>query len=211
VPPTDLPALLPPAWTERHAPLRVAADFEPSPYISSYLWFADKITREQFWVRLWSPSTLNYDFYDLSNIRPEWAARPSVIASNIIYSHRAQQMTDDEIIDATRREISEFAPAAAHTRLRHARVHRIPMAIPCPYPGTERGRPPPRTPIRNLFLAGDWLATALPASMESAVRAGWLAAEQIWGEIGRPRRLALPASLPKGFAGLVYRCARMGH
>ena len=38
-------------------------------------------------------------------------------------------------------------------------------------------RPGPKTPLGNLFLAGDWTATGLPATIESAVRSGQRAAE----------------------------------
>ena len=37
-------------------------------------------------------------------------------------------------------------------------------------------RPGPITPIDNLFLAGDWIRTGLPATIESAVASGHKAA-----------------------------------
>jgi len=40
----------------------------------------------------------------------------------------------------------------------------------------ERLRPTTATPIRNFFLAGDWTATGLPATIESAVASGHEAA-----------------------------------
>ena len=40
-------------------------------------------------------------------------------------------------------------------------------------------RPPAETPWRNLFLAGDWIATRLPATLESAVRSGYRAADLV--------------------------------
>ena len=43
----------------------------------------------------------------------------------------------------------------------------------------ERLRPEQETRIANLFLAGDWTATGWPATMEGAVRSGYLAAEAI--------------------------------
>ena len=46
-------------------------------------------------------------------------------------------------------------------------------------PETELLRPGPVTPLRNLFLAGDWTATGLPATIESAVVSGELAASAI--------------------------------
>jgi uncharacterized protein with NAD-binding domain and iron-sulfur cluster len=38
-------------------------------------------------------------------------------------------------------------------------------------------RPPAATRWRNLFLAGDWTATGLPATIEGAIRSGNLAAD----------------------------------
>ena len=40
----------------------------------------------------------------------------------------------------------------------------------------ERRRPPARTAIENLALAGDWTATGLPATIEGAIRSGRTAA-----------------------------------
>jgi 15-cis-phytoene desaturase len=207
VPPQALAGLVPAAWCDS-APFRWLDGFEPSPYISSYLWFDRRVTSERFVSHLWSPMRLNYDFYDLARIRRGWSDRPSVIASNIIYSRRAHGLSDDEIVQATVRELAEFAPEAAHARLLHARVHRIPMAIPCPTPGTERKRPPARTPIPGLLLAGDWTRTHLPCSMESAVHSGWLAAEQVLAEAGRPRQIAQPQRSYDGLAAVVRWCTQ---
>jgi len=192
---------------------RIAADqvveavpprgLEPSPYISSYLWFDRKLTRERFWALPGAQKHFNTDFYDLSNIRRDWSGRHSVIASNIIYCHRARGMSDDEIVAATRGEIAEFIPEAARARVVHAVVNRIPMAIPCPLPGTENARPAP-----SAALAGDWTRTGLPCSMESAVRSGFMAAEEVLRAAGRPRTLALPVRPTDGLAGLIQSTRR---
>jgi phytoene dehydrogenase-like protein len=199
LPPLDLRALRP--------ELVPAMPLEPSPYVSTYLWFDRKLMREKFWALLCSPERLNTDFYDLSNIRPALAEGPSLIASNIIYSHRVRGLDDDSVIEATRREIAEFAPQAAQASLRHAVVHRIPMAIMCPLPGFERKRPGVRTRAARIWLAGDWLDTALPSSMESAARAGYLAAEGILAQAGAPRSLAIPKRPPAGIARMVRALA----
>lgn len=201
VAPQDLTPILP-APLHDSSLARALPSLQPNPYISSYIWFDRKVTREPAWARTWSPSNLNYDSYDLSNIRRGWHERPSLIASNIIYSHRADAMSDDAIIAATIAELAEFVPAAAQARIRHARIHRIDMAIPCAFPGTEQTRPDVRTPLANFFIAGDWTRTRLPASMESAVRAGWLAAEAVLHEIGRPAQLTRAPRGPEGLARL---------
>jgi 15-cis-phytoene desaturase len=178
-------------------------EIEPSPYVSVYLWFDRKLTGERFWALLGAEKRLNTDFYDLSNIRRGWGERPSIVASNIIYSHRAHRLSNEDIVAATQREIAQFAPQAAQARVTHAVVNRIPMVIPCPVPGSESARPAP-----SATLAGDWTATGLPSSMESAVRSGLMAAEQVLRLAGRPRELALPMRPSDGLAGLVQRLPR---
>jgi uncharacterized protein with NAD-binding domain and iron-sulfur cluster len=40
-------------------------------------------------------------------------------------------------------------------------------------------RPAAVTPVRGLYLAGDWTDTSLPATIEGAVQSGYTAAEAI--------------------------------
>ena len=47
----------------------------------------------------------------------------------------------------------------------------------CVTPGLDAYRPGPVTAWPGVFLAGDWTATGWPATMEGAVRSGYLAAE----------------------------------
>lgn len=48
-------------------------------------------------------------------------------------------------------------------------------------PAAQPKRPRTRTGLRNVFLAGDWTATGLPATIEGAVRSGFNAADAIAG------------------------------
>ncbi|MGH9695346.1 MAG: FAD-dependent oxidoreductase, partial [Bryobacteraceae bacterium] len=42
------------------------------------------------------------------------------------------------------------------------------------------------------FLAGDWTRSGWPATMEGAVRSGYLAAEAVTAHFGEARRFLLP-------------------
>lgn len=203
LPPKRVHRLLPSAWTGRHQVFRDLTGFEESPYVSIYIWFDRKLTLERFWARVWSPANIAYDFYDLSNIRRAWAGRASLIACNSVYSRYTGKLSDRELIAGVIRELAEFAPEAARANIRHVSVHRIPMAIPAPYPGSEQLRPEVDTPMAGFFLAGDWIKTGLPASMESAVRAGRLAAEAVLAARGRKREIALPLPGITGVASVV--------
>ena len=71
--------------------------------------------------------------------------------------------------------------ALAFPRARDARVERLlvvkqPRATFRSLPGAASFRLPTTTPIANLFLAGEWVHTDWPGTMEGAVRSGYAAA-----------------------------------
>lgn len=207
VPPQALEPLLPDAWKNAFSLFRKLDRFRPVPYVSTYLWFSRKLTAERFWSRIWSPDNFIYDSYDLSNIRDDLSGRGSVIASNAIGDDGAGR-DDDELTAMALRDLRDIFPDIARYPPVHAHVNRVPMAIPAPLPGSEQLRPQTRTPVRGLFLAGDWVGTGLPASMESAVCAGHRAAERTAQHLGRRLRVALPLPPMQGIAGMVNRLAR---
>ncbi len=209
LPPQALRRLIPKAWLSRFPVFSNLVRFHPCPYVSTYLWFDRRLTREQFWARRYDPNDLNCDFYDFSNIYSDWGERGSLIGSNCIFCERASELSDEEIVEQTVEELSEYLPEARHAKLEHSAVHRIPMAIHCPYPGTERMRPDVRTPLGGLHLAGDWIATGLPSSMESACLSGWWAAEAVLEDLGRPRSLAEPQKPMEGFVALAHHATRL--
>jgi zeta-carotene desaturase len=102
-----------------------------------------------------------------------------------------------EIIDLCLGEAREILPRARDAHLVRAAVVKETQATFSPVPGCDQWRPKAQSPLRGLYLAGDWTATGWPATMESAVRSGYLAAEAILRECGQPRRLVcddLPVS-----------------
>jgi len=54
-----------------------------------------------------------------------------------------------------------------------------------------------------MFLAGDWTNTGWPATMEGAVRSGYLAAEAVLRDAGTPRAFLKPDLAPDGFMKLL--------
>ena len=66
----------------------------------------------------------------------------------------------------------EIFPDAHAARLIRSRVVTDPTAVLSVRPGIDMVRPAAVTPIRNLFLAGDWTQTGWPSTMEGAVRSG---------------------------------------
>ena len=96
-----------------------------------------------------------------------------------------------EVIDLGVRELADFFPAVREARLEKAQVIKEIRATFSARPGLESVRPQAVTVLANLFLAGDWTRSGWPATMEGAVRSGYLAAEAVCATAGRPARFLL--------------------
>ena len=84
-----------------------------------------------------------------------------------------------EIIELALAELHEFIPAARKANLLKSTVIKEVHATYSPCPGIDLNRPRPETIWPRMFLAGDWIATGWPATMEGAVRGGYMAAESV--------------------------------
>ncbi|MFZ0807233.1 MAG: FAD-dependent oxidoreductase, partial [Candidatus Sulfotelmatobacter sp.] len=84
-----------------------------------------------------------------------------------------------EIVDLALSEVREFFPVARQANLVKATVIKEVSATYSPRPGIDAYRPTPSTVWPRVFLAGDWTATGWPATMEGAVRSGYLASEAL--------------------------------
>jgi zeta-carotene desaturase len=98
----------------------------------------------------------------------------------------------NEIIDSAVRELAEFFPLVKSARLEKAQVIKEVRATFSAKPGMEPLRPTSATALKNFFLAGDWTRSGWPATMEGAVRSGYLAAEAVTAAAGSPQRFLLP-------------------
>jgi len=85
---------------------------------------------------------------------------------------------NQELIDLAVRELTEALPAARPASLLRAVVVREKRATFSVAPGQPE-RPPTRTGVPGLFLAGDWIETGLPATIEGAVVSGHAAASAV--------------------------------
>src|SRR5262249_59756348 len=120
-------------------------------------------------------------------------------------SYDLLQKPRQEIIDLCLQEVRQALPAARDAKLLKATVIKEAAATFSPQPGVDLLRPKQETKIGGMFLAGDWTDTGWPATMEGAVRSGYLAAEAILRSAGTPRAFLRPDLLPDGFVAWISR------
>jgi zeta-carotene desaturase len=95
------------------------------------------------------------------------------------------QLSDAQIIEICRRDLARLWPAAGAAKLVKGTATRIPNSLYREEPGADRYRPDQRSPVANLFLAGDWTAQDYMASMEGAVQSARRAAGYVRDYLGR--------------------------
>ncbi len=108
------------------------------------------------------------------------------------------EMGRAEIIELALKELTEFFPAAAYAKLVKATVIKEVHATFAPAPLSDQFRSSPVSPWPRLLLSGDWTATGWPATMEGAVRAGYLTAEALCRAAAAPRQFVIPDLPPQG-------------
>jgi squalene-associated FAD-dependent desaturase len=98
----------------------------------------------------------------------------------------------DEVQRRIVAELAQLFPAAQSATLLRARVVTEHAATFSAVPGVDRWRPVQGSPLSNLLVAGDWTATGWPATMEGAVRSGYLAAQALLARAGIRVNLVQP-------------------
>ena len=154
-----------------------AAALEHSPITGIHLWFDRPV--------------MDLPYATLLDRTIQWAFNKSegrYIQAVVSASRSLMETPRVEAIGLAVRELGEFFPRVKTARIVKAQVIKEARATFSAQPGAEKVRPPSRTAIRNLFLAGDWTRTGWPATMEGAVRSGYLAAEAVAGAARRPQR-----------------------
>jgi zeta-carotene desaturase len=177
------------------APLKAGLErFQSSPITGIHLWFDREITPLPHAVLL--DRTIQWMFQK-SKFQEEGLrdASGSYMELVVSASKTLVQKSREEILELAQRELAEFFPAVADAKLVKATVIKEIYATYSILPGLEQYRPQAATAWPRLFLAGDWTATEWPATMEGAVRSGYLAAEAITASAGEPKKF-LVADLP---------------
>ena len=97
-------------------------------------------------------------------------------------------------------DVRACVPDARRAEVVKSHVIRWPKATIAPQAGAEALRPDQRSPLSNLYIAGEWTRTGWPSTMEGAARSGSLSAEYILEKAGRPQRLLAPDLPPSRLA-----------
>jgi squalene-associated FAD-dependent desaturase len=177
--------LLPPDLVTGHAYFNNLKQLETSPITSVHVWYDRPV--------------LDLPHVVLIDCVGQWVFNRGEVAPGEHYlqvvvsaARQFRGLGREEVQRRVVEELARLFPAAASATVLRTRVVTEHAATFSAVPGVDRWRPEQASPLRNLFVAGDWTATGWPATMEGAVRSGYLAAERLLGSAGKAERLVQP-------------------
>ena len=197
VPHDAVPSLLPAGAHRREPVFANLRNLRSSPITGVHFWFDRDVMSEPF-LTLARP----HHAVDFQQVSPLWRARRRPLPAT---GH--QRLLRSRCRARARKSSTCVWRSCAKSCPRHAT-----QTSSSPRSSRKPPRHSPRSQARiagvrrsarrlpNLFLAGDWTATGWPATMEGAVRSGYLAAEAILAGAGAPKRLLQPDLPAEGFA-----------
>jgi zeta-carotene desaturase len=177
------------------------AVFEASPITGIHLWFDREITALPHAVLL--DRTIQWMFQkNKFHQNGQRESAGSYLELVVSASKTLVEKSRQQVLDLALAELAEFFPAVKEAKLVKAAVIKEVYATYSVTPGLDPFRPNARTGWPRLFLAGDWTATGWPATMEGAVRSGYLAAEALTQSSGGSRKFLAPDLPARGLMRL---------
>jgi squalene-associated FAD-dependent desaturase len=163
------------------------------PICSVHLWFDREITEMEHAV------LLDREIHWMYNQSRLQTGRGGHYIELVVSATRAfAALERKEAIALALRELAEFFPRVKDAKLEKvALVKEMHATFGVP-PGIDSARPNAASLWPNLFLAGDWIATGWPSTMESAARSGHLAAEALGLIAEDPLKCFEPDLKPQG-------------
>ncbi|GAB4136890.1 MAG: hydroxysqualene dehydroxylase HpnE [Planctomycetaceae bacterium] len=177
-----------PGFLRNHASLAGLSSMESAPISSVHFWFDRPITDLPHAVFV---ERFSHWLFDRTQIGDRHLETPKTWYYQVVISasRAVAKRPHSETIDEVLAELREIFPDARLAEVRHARVITEHHAVFSPRPGIDELRPVQQSPLANLQYAGDWTQTGWPATMEGAVRSGYMAAENVLARLGSPKTI----------------------
>jgi squalene-associated FAD-dependent desaturase len=142
-----------------------------SPIVNVHLHYDRRVLDAPFAAAVGSPVQWLFDRTASSEVE-----HGQLLSLSLSGADQELGLTRARLVERSAKAVARMLPAARDAQLLDSAVTREPAATFRAAPGSARLRPPARTDLPGLALAGAWTDTGWPATMESAVLSGQSAA-----------------------------------
>lgn len=153
-----------------------------SPIICVHLWLDQEVTSLPFVGFIGTTTQWLFNKRRIFTQRGE--THPGYVSFVISGARNLIERGSDEILEIVLKDLHATLPASREAKIVKSLVLKEKNATMAPDLRSHELRPMATTPIPNFFLAGDWIQTGLPATIESAVISGRAAAAAVVSRAG---------------------------
>lgn len=138
-------------------------------------------------------TTTGWTFFDLNALHDEWQNAPgSVVEVDFYHANQLIPMSDEQIVAKVHHDLATCIPEFKSAKVLDSSVVRLPKAVTHFSPGSYQYMLPMKTPLKNVFMSGDWVISRHGSwSQEKAYVTGLEAANQIIQRFGKGNSAAI--------------------
>ncbi|MFZ5757119.1 MAG: hydroxysqualene dehydroxylase [Pseudomonadota bacterium] len=191
--PADIVICAVPVWQVRglldqvpeHAQIYRACDhLTPVPIVSVNLYLDRSIGMADWGEILYGGEGVLEQVWDRQKMHGRKPVKNWFYSTTVSAAYELIKGSNREIVDTQMDMLRRYYPDARDAQVVHSHIVRMPNSTFAQRPGTAGVRPPQRTSVRGLAIAGDWTRTDWTTTMEGACQSAARAVEAVLAPSG---------------------------
>lgn len=172
---------------------RAVEHLTPVPIVSVNLYLDRSIGMEDWGEILFDGEGVLEQVWDRQKMHGRSPAKNWFYSTTVSASYELIKGSNQEIVDTQMAMLRRYYPAARDAKVLHSHIVRMPFSTFAQRPGTANVRPPQRTQVPGLAIAGDWTRTDWTTTMEGACQSAARAVEVLLADAALLTKAAAPS------------------
>jgi len=164
---------------ERDSISRAVENLTPVPIVSVNLYLDKSIDMEDWGEILYGGEGVLEQVWDRQKIHGRAPDKNWFYSTTVSAAYELIKGSNDDIISTQMDMLQRYYPQARDAKVIHSHIVRMPHSTFAQRPGTAGVRPPQKTSVKGLAIAGDWTETDWTTTMEGACQSAARAVEAV--------------------------------
>ncbi len=147
---------------------RAVETLTPVPIVSVNLYLDRSIGMEDWGEIIYEGEGVLEQIWDRQKMHGRSPDKNWFYSTTVSASYELIKGTNEEIVETQMEMLRRYYPEARDARVVHSHIVRMPNSTFAQRPGTAGVRPPQKTSVAGLAVAGDWTRTDWTTTMEGA-------------------------------------------
>lgn len=172
---------------------RAVDHLTPVPIVSVNLYLDRCIGMEDWGEILYEGEGVLEQVWDRQKMHGRKPEKNWFYSTTVSASYELIKLSNQDITDTQMEMLRRYYPQARDAKVIHSHIVRMPYSTFAQRPGTAGVRPPQRTQVPGLAIAGDWTRTDWTTTMEGACQSAARAVEAVL-QTARPKNVGAQVS-----------------